>query len=212
FNFRKGKAILDSVRMGGQFFSLGVFRAEDFTVAGNQTMLNQRLEAPYYQPLPKEYRNANGDYPLTPVKDGRFWSKLDFPHRQMSNVQVLDQEVTVVEKQGAFELHIEIAGHDRVPYAVELAFRPGGQFTGALQEMSARAGSGERRVLLKEGTGSYRVGDDVIEFGPGQADHDVVNLSGHTYQAHGAVLRTAGDCVYITGYTPFRTVITIRPV
>ena len=91
-------------------------------------MLRQRYEAPYYQPLPKEHRNANGDYPLTPAKDGRFWSKLDFPHRQMSNVQVLDQKVTVVENQGAFELHIEIDGHDRVPYAVELAFRPGGRF------------------------------------------------------------------------------------
>ena len=202
FNFRKGSAILDSVRMGGQFFSLGVFRAEEVTVEGNRAVLRQRYEAPYYQPLPKEYRNANGDYPLTPAKDGRFWSKLDFPHRQMSNVQVLDQKVTVVENQGAFELHIEITGHDRVPYAVELAFRPGGRFSGAFQ--------GESRVFLKEGMGAYRVGDDVIEFGPGQADHEVVNLSGHTYQAHGAVLRAAGNCVYLTGYTPFRKVITIR--
>jgi hypothetical protein len=213
FNFRKGKAILDSVRMGGQFFSLGVFRAEGVTVAGNQAVLRQRYEAPYYQPLPKEFRAANGDYPLTPAKDGRFWSKLDFPHRQMSNVQVLDQKVTVVEKQGDFELHIDIAGHNRVPYTVELAFRPGGQFTGALQEttMSVRDGSAQGKALiLKEGRGAYRVGDDVIEFGPGQADHEVINLSGHTYQAHGTVLRTAGNCVYITGYTPFRKVITIR--
>jgi hypothetical protein len=213
FKFRKGKAILDSVRMGGRFFSLGVFRAEGVTWAGNQAVLRQRYEAPYYQPLPKERRNPNGNYSLTPVKDGRFWSKLDFPHRQMSNVQVLDQKVTVVEKQGAFELHIEIAGHNRVPYAVELAFRPGGQFTGALQEspMIVRAGSDQGRVLLlKEGMGAYRVGDDIIEFGPGQADHAVIDFSGHTYQAHGAVLRTAGNCVYIAGYTPFRKVITIR--
>jgi hypothetical protein len=76
FSFRKGKAILDSVRMGGQFFSLGVFRAESAKVDGNQAVLHQRYEAPYYQPLPKQYRNAKGDYPLTPAKDGRFWSKL----------------------------------------------------------------------------------------------------------------------------------------
>jgi len=130
-------------------------------------------------------------------------------------VQVLDQKVTVVEKQGALELHIDIAGHNRVPYTVELAFRPGGQFTGALQEstVSVRDGSAQgKALLLKEGIGSYRVGDDVIEFGPGQADHEVINLSGHTYQAHGTVLRTPGNCVYITGYTPFRKVITIRSV
>jgi hypothetical protein len=215
FNFRKGKAILDSVRMGGQFFSLGAFRADGVKVEGNQAVLQQRYEAPYYQPLPKEYRNAKGDYALTPVKDGRFWSKLDFPHRQVSNVQGLDQKVTVVEKQGGFELHIDIAGHNRVPYAVELAFRPGGQFSGALQEstMSVRDGRAQGKVLfLKEGMGAYRVGDDVIEFGPGQTDHEVINLTGHTYQAHGTVLQTAGNCVYITGYTPFRHVITIRSV
>jgi len=60
--------------------------------------------------------------------------------------------------------------------------------------------------------GSYRVGEDAIEFGPGQADHEIVNLSSHTYQAHGAVLRAAGNCVGITGYTPLRKVITIRGV
>jgi hypothetical protein len=176
-------------------------------------VLRQRLEAPYYQPLPKDRRNENGDYPLTPVKDERFWSKLDFPHRQMSNVQVLDQKVTVVENRGAFELHLEITGHDRVPYTVELAFRPGGQFAGALHEtaLSGRSGEG-KALLLKDGMGTYRVGEDAIEFGPGQADHEIVSLSGHTYQAHGAVLRAAGNCVYITGYTPFRKVIAIRGV
>jgi hypothetical protein len=211
FSFRKGKAILDSVRMGGQFFSLGVFRAEGVTVDGNRAVLRQRLEAPYYQPLPKERRNANGDYPLTPVKDERFWSKLDFPHRQMSNVQVLDQKVTVMENRGAFELHVEITGHDRVPYTVELAFRPGGQFAGALHETALSGRSGEGKALfLEDGMATYRVGEDAIEFGPGQADHEIVGLSGHTYQAHGAVLRAAGNCVYITGYTPFRKVIAIR--
>jgi hypothetical protein len=215
FNFRKGNAVLNSVRMGGSFFSLGVFRAEGVRVNGNQAVLHQRLEAPYYQPLPKQYRKASGDYPLTPVKDERFWSKLDFPHRQVSNVQVLDQKVTVVEKEGQFELHFEITGHDRVPYTVELAFRPGGQFTGAIREttLSSRSGGGETKAFfLKDGMGTYRVGDDAIEFGPGQSDHAVISLSGHTYQAHGAALRAAGNCVYITGYTPFRKVITIRGV
>ncbi|QOY89010.1 hypothetical protein [Paludibaculum fermentans] len=213
FHFRNGSAVLNSVRMGGPFFSLGVFRAEGVSVAGNQTLLQQRWEAPYYQPLPKEYRNAGGDYALTPVKDGRFWSKLDFPHRQMSGVQVLDQKVTVIEKPGVFELHIEITGHDRVPYAIELAFRPGGEFGGAIRAgaLSGRGGEG-KALFLAEGMGSYRVGGEGIEFGPGQAEHEVISLSGHTYQAHGAVLRAAGNCVYITGYTPFRKVITIRGV
>ena len=82
----------------------------------------------------------------------------------------------------------------------------------ALPKLASRVLRLNVGFLLKEGIGSYRVGDDVIEFGPGQADHEVINLSGHTYQAHGTVLRTPGNCVYITGYTPFRKVITIRSV
>lgn len=225
FSFRKGKAILDSVRMGGQFFSLGVFRAEGVVTQGKQYVLHQRYEAPYYQPLPRQFRNPNGDYPLTPAEDGRFWSKLDFPHRPVSNVQVLDQKVTVVEKQGLFELHFEISGHDRVPYTVELAFRPGGTFGGSVQETEVSGGvdgygggatgptSAPTKVwFLNEGVGTYRVGTDAIEFGPGLSEHNIINLSGHLYQAYGARLRALGSCVYITGYTPFRKVITIRAV
>ena len=207
--------------MGGQFFSLGVFRAEGVIAEGKQYVLHQRYEAPYYQPLPRQFRNQNGDYPLTPVKDGRFWSKLDFPHRAVSNVQVLDQKVTVVEKQGVFELHFEITGHDRVPYTVELAFRPGGTFGGSVQETEVSGGADgygggapapTKAWFLKEGLGTYRVGTDAIEFGPGLSEHSIINLSGHTFQAHGARLRAPGSCVYITGYTPFRKVITIRAV
>ncbi|MGC4053447.1 MAG: hypothetical protein QM757_29450 [Paludibaculum sp.] len=215
FHFRSGRAVLHSVRMGGSFFSLGVFRAEGVRAGASGYVLQQRLEAPYYQPLPKEYRRPDGDYPLTPAKDGRFWSKLDFPHRQMSGVQVLDQKVTVVEKEGQFELQIEITGHEHVPYAIELAFRPGGQLEGTIREkvLSGRGGGPEGKALfLAEGMGVYRVGGDAIEFGPGQMEHEVTGLSGHSYQAHGAVLRAAGTCLYITGYTPLRKVITIRGV
>jgi hypothetical protein len=208
FTFRKGQAVLQSVRMGGQFFSEGVFRAEGLQADGSQYSLHQRFDVPYYQPLPKKFRNPKGDYRLTPARDYRFWSKLDFPNRPMSNIQTLDQKVTVVEKQGAFELHFDITGHDRVPFVVELAFRPGGQFEGALQELSARDGS--KVYLLKEGIGRYRVGSDTIEFGPGQAEHQSLNLSGPSYVAHGAVLRAAGTCVYVSGFTPFRKVITVK--
>jgi hypothetical protein len=89
---------------------------------------------------------------------------------------------------------------------VELAFRPGGELEGAFQELPGKV------YLLKEGSGKYRVGNDTIEFGPGQAEHQLLRLSGHSYTAHGAELRASGTCVYITGFTPFRRVLTIRGV
>ncbi|MBI4891792.1 MAG: hypothetical protein HY821_14295 [Acidobacteria bacterium] len=192
FNYRKGKAVLESVRMGGQFFNLGVFRAERFEHTGERTALAQRFEAPYYQPLPKQYRNARGDYALTPAKDGRFWSKLDFPHRAMSNVVALEQKVTVAQIEGGFELRFEITERARVPYTVELSFRPGGRFSGGIESS-----------LLKGGMGTYRVGEDAIEFGPGVAEHTMTMVAG---------LRAAGECIYITGYTPFVRTITIKGV
>jgi hypothetical protein len=208
FNFRKGKAVLQSVRMAGEFFSEGVFRSEGLRADGSGYALHQGFDVPYYQPLPKEFRNPKGDYALTPARDQRFWSKLDFPHRPMSNIQTLDQKVTVVEKEGAFDLHFDITGVDHVPFLVELAFRPGGELIGSILE-TANRDNGKTR-FLREGTGRYQVGEDVIEFGPGQADHQYTNLSGPSYAAHGAVLKAAGTCVYITGFTPFRKVITIR--
>jgi len=210
FSFRKGAAILDSVRMAANFFSQGVFRSEGLRAEENRYTLHQRFEVPYYQPLPREHRNPRGDYALTPARDFRFWSKLDFPRRPMSNIQTLDQKVVVVERQGAFELHFEITGHERVPVTVELAFRPGGQLHGALQEVVARGG--DRAYLLREGAGQYRAGGDAIEFGPGEGAHLWFNLAGPSYTAHGAPLVTPGTRVYLTGYTPFRRVLTIRAI
>ncbi len=206
FNFRKGRAILESVRMGGIFFSEGIFRSTGLAVDGNRYSMHQRFEVPYYQPLPKSERNEKGDYKLTPAADERFWSKLSFPKRAVGNVQVLDQKVTVVESDGAFELHFDISGHDRVPFTVELAFRPGGKFEGSLKA------HGNDILQLVAGHGRYRLGDDVIEFGPGQADHEFFDLSGSSYIAHGAHLRARGQCVYITGLTPFQKTVVIRAV
>jgi hypothetical protein len=210
FSFRKGKAVLQSVRMGAEFFSEGVFHGEGLKAEEGGYSLHQRFDVPYYQPLPKEFRNSKGDYALTPARDFRFWSKLDFPHRQMGNVQTLDQKVKVVERQSAFELHFEITGHDRVPFLVELAFRPGGEFSGSLEQITTRDGT--KVLFLKEGVGKYRVGGDTVEFGPGQAEHQSINLSGPSYAAHGASLKAAGTCVYITGFTPFQKVVTIRAI
>lgn len=205
FDFRKGKAVLESVRMGAQFFSEGAFHSEGLEADGNRYTLHQRFDVPYYQPLPKSERNPRGDYALTPARDDRFWSKMNFPRRPMSNMQTLDQKVVVTENRGVFELHFDVSGHDGVPVAIELAFRPGGRLEGSIQELTT-----DKVFLLKEGTGRYRVGDDTIDFGPGEAGHEYLNLAGSSYMAHGAALRPHGLCVYMTGFTPFQRVVTIR--
>jgi hypothetical protein len=204
FTFRKGKAILESVRIGAQFFSEGAFRSEGLVVEGNQYHLHQPLDVPYYQPLPATERNARGDYRLTPVKDARYWSKMNFPLRPMSNVQSINQKVVIVENDGVFELRFDISGHSGVPYTIELGFRSGGKMEGQLQKHA------ENVYFLTQGVAKYGVGDDWIEFGPGQMEHEYVNLEGSSYLAHHGTLRPSGPCIYITGFTPFQKVITIR--
>jgi hypothetical protein len=205
FTFRKSKAILQSVRMGAAFFSLGAFHSAGLEANGNRYSLHQRFHVPYYQPLPKAQRSARGDYPLTPAADKRFWNKMNFPNRPPSNVQTLEQRVTITENHGVCELNFDISGQTGVPVTIELSFRTGGKLSGSLQELPR-----EKCFLLKQGFGNYRVGDDAIEFGPGQAEHQFLNLSGHSYIAHGGALKAGGECVYITGFTPFQKVITIR--
>lgn len=206
FTFRKGGAVLESVRMACNFFSEGAFRSEGLVVENGAYSLHQRFDVPYYQPLAERDRNARGDYPLTPAADERYWSKMNFPKRPVSNVQTIDQRVFVVEKDGGFELRFEITGHDGVPVTVELAFRAGGTFAGAVREEAE-----PKTYSLGDGLGRYTVGGDTIEFGPGGgAAHRFLRLEGHTYTAHRGSLRPSGLCVYVTGVTPFRRTLFVR--
>jgi hypothetical protein len=207
FTFRKGKAVLHSVRMGAQFFSEGAFHADGLVAAGERYRLRQRYEVPYYQPLPARLRDVRGDYRLTAASDARYWSKLDFPNRPISNVQTLDQQVEIAEESGAFELRFDISGAERVPFVIELAFRGRGEFQGLFEEFAT---AGNHIRFLKDGMGIYRLGGDAIEFGPGVAEHRFVSLGGPSYAAHGATLAAGGNCVYIAGFTPFRRIVTVR--
>jgi hypothetical protein len=202
--FRKGKAVLESVRMVPVFFSEGAFRSSGMTAEGNRYSLHQDVHVPYYQPLPKHLRNPHGDYPLTPAGN-RFWSKMNFPQRPMSNIQTLQQKVTVTEKSGAFELAFDVGGHDRVPVTIELAFRRDGDLEGV------EPGATRKDVyFLRQGTGRFRVGNDVITFGPGQADHEMIRMEGSAwYETAQRASSPDHYRVYITGVTPFRKTITI---
>ncbi len=203
FNFRKGKAVLESVRMIPTFFSEGSFRSNGMKVEEKRYLLHQDIHVPYYQPLPKNLRNPQGDYPLTPAGN-RYWSKMNFPQRPKSNIQTLEQKVTVTENAGVFELAFDVGGHDRVPVTIELTFRRDGELDGIEP--------GTRRpnlYFLRQGTGRFRVGDDVITFGPGQADHEIIRMEGASYETPQGPLQPDRHRVYITGFTPFRKTLTV---
>lgn len=203
FSYRKGDAILKYLRLSSSFFSMGYFYSDGLRKEGNSYVLSKKLEIPYYQPLPKEKRKANGDYKLSPSIDDRFWNKMDFSNRPVSNVKTLDTTIRLTEKNGTVELEFDIKGMKAVPVTIELCFKEGGQLTGV-----TAADANDNR-FLEQGTGEYRSGNDVITFGPGAVTHkQVMNLEGERYSTHFGTLRTKGEHVYITGTMPFKHKLT----
>lgn len=188
FSFRKGSAALEAVRCASAFFGKGQFSGDALVVRDGRYVLQQALEGPYFQPLTKE-QIAHGDHVrMTPngtlSPDARAL-------RQQSNLQKLASTVTISEEQGRFTLVFSLRGTAHVPVAIELGFRRGGALEGVREVAGAK-----EAYLLAGGSGKYRFGSDVIEFGPGRAEH--------TYtQVRGALPKWDGLSVYLTGVTPF---------
>jgi hypothetical protein len=172
--------------MAAAFFGKGQFRASTLVEKENRYLLEHRLTGPYFQPLPPKLRRADGN-----------WDRVDRSLRKESEVQHLRMSVRVEEKPGGFKIAIEIDGCDHVPVCLELGFRPGGELSG----VTAVQGIPDA-WLLTEATGSYRMGGDTLDFGPGRADHRWTQL-------RGALPKLNAPCVYITGYTPFRHTLEI---
>lgn len=204
FSFRKGHAILDYVRMSTGFFSLGYFYSKGLVKHGDVYSLEQHWEVPYYQPLPKQQQNTAGDYALAPSVDNRFWSKMAFDKRPLSNIKRLDSVITVKPGKNGASLIFNVQGLQGVPVTIELCFRQGGQLVGIQTNKD-----GNR--FLADGYGQYTMHNDSISFGPGALAHESVdNPEGERYSTHFGNLRTEGDRVFITGITPFNYTLTLQ--
>jgi hypothetical protein len=197
YSYRKGNAFLKYMRLSSSFFSMGYFYSDGIKKEGNKYILYKKLEIPYYQPLPLNKRKPNGDYKLSPSIDDRFWNKMDFSNRPVSNVKKLETKITFSENGTTNELNIEVQGLVGVPVTLEFCFKEGGTLTGVT--------AGENgNNFLEKGTGKYEFGGDSISFGPGANAHKTItNLEGERYSTHFGTLRTEGMHVFITGITPF---------
>ncbi|MEA5261015.1 hypothetical protein VB264_24670 [Arcicella aquatica] len=205
FAFRKGEAILKYLRFSTDFFSTGYFRSQGITYQDGKYILHQRIEAPYYQPLPKQFKKANGDYKHAPSTDGRFWNKMDFEHRPQSNVKIIDTTISIEEKDGINELIFSSKGTDGISVTIEFCFKEGGQLTGVKEVENS-----PNNYLLAGKTGEYTYGKDTIKFGQGINQHTKIkSLEGEMYSSHFGTLKTDGMYVYLTGITPFEHKITI---
>lgn len=185
-SYRKGEAVLQSMRLGAAFFGKGQFEAQETEVNGNTVVMKWHLVKGYYQPLAAEHRSGQND-----------WEKTDRETRPKSEVQELSMTLTIQENAGKVQLLAEISGTDNVPVAWELSFRPGGTLNGVVADPLVADG-----YFLEKGMGSYQVGADVIRFGSGTLTH-------RWSQMRGTLPKQPGNSVYLTGYTPFRHELTL---
>lgn len=201
FTYRKGAAALKYMRLSAAFFSMGYFYSEGIKKTASGYQLYKKISVPYYQPLAKDKRRKDGDYTLTPSIDNRFWNKMDFSKRPVSNVKTLETFITLIETAGKAQVTIEVKGMKDVAVTVELCFKEGGQLT-VVTDM------GNDNYLLNAQQAVYKLGNDAIYFGPGLVTHkQITDLEGERYSTHFGSLRTKGMHVYLTGKTPLTHVI-----
>jgi hypothetical protein len=179
FTLSKGNAVLASVRLASAFFGRGQFKSKTIEKSGDSFILKWEFHWGYFQPLP-ENQKPNYEIPFDE----------DRKRRRQSERQSLQAQITVSEKEGIFELGFDLKGTENVPLAIEFAFRKGGNLNGV--EKLIDSGT----YLLKDGMAKYTFENDVIEFGPGKAEHSWTAI-------RGALPKPDGECVYITGFTPF---------
>ncbi|WP_328433398.1 hypothetical protein [Streptomyces sp. NBC_00425] len=205
-----GDAVLDAVRLSRGFFDLGPFRAADMQrLADNRYVLTETLTAAYYQPLAKDRRRDDGVYRM--ADEGRFSAAMAFSDRPRDEVSHTTRVEVDLREDGA-DLRIDISG-PRVPWALELTFRPGGTTQGGepvgdghrcltTGPMTYRVGDDEIRVVADVEAGEPLAGperSDVLRYDPGQ-DHTVV----------GGTDATTGNRVYLGGLGPHTLTVALR--
>ncbi|WP_281636191.1 hypothetical protein [Flavobacterium marginilacus] len=201
--YRKGDAILKYMRLSSSFFRLGYFSSDGIVKEGNKYILKETKEGDYYQPLAKEFLKADGDYKLSESPDDRFWNKMDFDSRTKSNVKKQVTVIEITENNGALNLDFKVDGPPNVEVTIEMCFKEGSSIAGAVADE-------KNNYFLKSEMGSLSAGTDAIQFGPGKCEHlNVENLDSEEYTYHQGSLRTSGEYVYITGFTPFHHKMTI---
>ena len=187
FTFFKGNTALQAIRLASAFFGKGQFQSTSLKIENNVYILSQDLIGPYYQPHHEENIDPDGD-----------WHKMPRKYRPQSEIQKLKSIIRISENKGSFTLHFDISGTNHVPLAIELAFRPGGQFSGT-QPIPGL----DQVYILEKGYGRYTHEGESIKFGPGHKEHGWTQL-------RGAKPKLNGESVYLTAYTPFNFTLKIK--
>jgi hypothetical protein len=187
-SLRRGEAVINAVRFASAFFGKGQFVPTAYEKRSDGFHFKQQLRGRYLQPL--------ADARVLPVRPDT-WSAVVGKRRETQICRMV-YEGCIRETARGFEISISAHGTANVPLAVEINLREGGEITGV-----TAAPHSKDAFLLKEGFAEYRMGTDVIRFGPGKCEHAWVEL-------RGAQAKLPGPSVYLTAYTPFQHTLVLE--
>jgi len=187
-SFRRGEAVINAVRMASAFFGKGQFVPVQFRKQDGQYYFRQHLQGHYMQPIT--------DPSFLPVRP-EDWTRRT-GRRKASQRCSLIYEARMRETPHGFEITVSAKGTDNVPLVIEINLREDGQLTGVMS-----AGDADICFLPENHFAEFRMGENVIRFGPGRCEHRWTAL-------RGAEPKLSGPSVYLTGYTPFEHTITFE--
>ena len=180
-----------AVKLGGSFCEHRAFKAETMTEDEDGTFhLHQTMRGWYY--LPFEEKPDTSD-----------WWKMDNASRPKKLGPDMDIDIAVRETQDGIDVEIGTSGVTGAPWRVELAFNGIDRISNEHMTMPVR---GDETLVLRDSFFTVSSLESSMEVGP------AFGLHHFTEGKEDSEAKTPGAAtVYLTDYTPFRRVISIRP-
>lgn len=180
-----------AVKIGGSFCEHRAFKAETMEMDESGAFhLHQTMRGWYY--LPFEEKPATSD-----------WWQMDNASRKKKLGPDMDIDVTVREKDGGIDVDIKNSGVEGAPWRVELAFSGIDRISNDHMTMPVH---GDEVLVLKDSYFTVSNAVSTMEVGPAFGVHHF------TDGKEDSEIKTPGAAtVYMTDYTEFHHIISIRP-
>lgn len=183
-------AIKLAVKIGGSFCEHRAFKAEKMWEENGEFHLHQTMHGWYY--LPFEEKPATSD-----------WWQMDNASRKKKMGPDMDIDVIIRETEEGIDLDIQTSGVQGAPWRVEFAFSGISRIANDHMTMPIH---GDEVLVLKDSDFEVTDGFATMTVGPAFGNHHF------TEGKEDSEAKTPGAAtVYMTDYTEFHHVISIRP-
>lgn len=179
-----------AVKIGGSFCEHRAFKAETMEEKDGAFHLHQTMRGWYYLPFKEKPATSN-------------WWLMDNAHREKKLGPDMDIDVIIREVEGGLELDLRVSGVEGAPWRVEFAFTGIDRISNPHMTMPIH---GDEVLVLRDSDLTAENASQRMVIGPAFGVHHF------TEGKEDSEVKTPGAAtVYMTDYTSFHHVVTIRP-